>query len=213
MVACGPALVGSGIPKWFNHKSRNSFGRIEMHTDLGSEEWKGYALFIVYQVREPHSEYGNSNSTTFDGGNHNFPYFFCEFHVPINCSIKKRNREVKEHGNSESKPIEVHLGNLVLCAREVPSVGTNGFWVYIPAAWFWSRGNSLGGWSYLKASITAGSLNVEVKKCGARVVRQHDASEFYQVLNSISANGLNLESCENLFLSLDSGRLGLKVPW
>jgi hypothetical protein len=47
--------VGYGIPEWFNHKSRNSFGRIQMHTDLGSDEWKGYALFIVYQVHEPDS--------------------------------------------------------------------------------------------------------------------------------------------------------------
>jgi hypothetical protein len=119
-------------------------------------------------------EHGNSNSRTFDGSNPNFPYFVCQFQAN-----------------------EVDLGEpLVLCAPEVPSVGPSGFWVYIPAEWFWKRAsNSLGGWRNLtKASITTGSLNVEVKECGARVVRQHDASEFYQVLNSISPHGLDLQS-------------------
>ncbi|KAE8037437.1 hypothetical protein FH972_010024 [Carpinus fangiana] len=61
MVACGHALLGSdyqsnGIPDWFNPRSTNSFGTIQIHTDLDLEfdldEWKGYASFIVYQFHE-----------------------------------------------------------------------------------------------------------------------------------------------------------------
>jgi hypothetical protein len=164
-VACGPALVGSGIPEWFNDKSTNSFGRIQMHTDLGSDQWKGYALFIVYEFHEPHThprkrrkvkvdEHGNSNSTTFDGTHPNFPFFVCQFQV---------------NGVDVTKP-------LVLCAPGVPSVGPNGFWVYIPANRFIRRRREVVEWRSLEASITTGSLNVEVKECGARVVRdEHDA--------------------------------------
>jgi hypothetical protein len=72
---CGPALVGSEIPEWFNDKSTNSKSRGKrMHTD----EWKGYALFIVYQVHE-HDEHESSNSRIFDGGNRNLPHFICQF--------------------------------------------------------------------------------------------------------------------------------------
>ncbi|KAE8009666.1 hypothetical protein FH972_006090 [Carpinus fangiana] len=152
-----------------------------MHTDLGSDEWKGYALFIVYQVHEPHTypkkrrklkvnENGNLNSTTLDSGNPNFPYFVCQFQAN-----------------------EVDIGKpLVLCDLGAPCVGPNGFWVYIPTEWFRRRArNSLGGWGNLEASITTGSLNVEVKVCGARVVlEQSDASELYQVLNSICPHEL-----------------------
>jgi hypothetical protein len=56
----------------------------------------------------------------------------------------------------------------------------------------------LGGWNNLKASITTGSLDVEVEECGVRVVCQHDASELYQVLNSISPSGLDLRTCQKL---------------
>jgi hypothetical protein len=53
-IACGPALLESRIPEWFNDKSTNSFGTIQMHTDFGSDdEWEGYALFIVYEFHEP----------------------------------------------------------------------------------------------------------------------------------------------------------------
>ncbi|GLT68979.1 hypothetical protein SLA2020_411670 [Shorea laevis] len=99
-------------------------------------------------------EHGNSNSRTIDGHDPNFPYFVCQFQAN-----------------------EVDLGEpLILHAPEVPSVGLSGFWVYIPRRWFCTRAfNSLGGWSKLhsttKASITTGSLNVEVKECGFRVVR------------------------------------------
>jgi hypothetical protein len=161
-----------------------------MHTDLGSDEWVGYELFIVYQVHEPRKrrkpkvhEHESSNSRIFDGGNRNLPYFICHFQA---------NKVVV------TEP-------LVLCAPGVPSVGTSGFWVYIPAIWFRrkARINGLdGGWSNLEASITTDCLNVEVKECGARVVREHDASEFYQVLNSISPSGrksfLDLVSANHL---------------
>jgi hypothetical protein len=90
--------------------------------------WKGYAVFIVYEFHdEPHTTHprkrrkvkvderkGNSNSTTFDGGNPNFPIFVCHFQVD---------------GVDFEKP-------LVLRAPGVPSVGPNGFWVYIPSEWF-----------------------------------------------------------------------------
>jgi hypothetical protein len=203
VVACGPALVGSGIPEWFNDKSANSIGTIQMHTDLGSDEWKGYAFFIVYQFHEPHNypqkrrklrfhEHESSNSRQFEDSNCNFPYFVCQFQA--------NEVDVREP--------------LVLCAPRVPSVEPNGFWVYIPAKWFTRRrvGKSLGGWSNLKASITTGSLNVEIKECGARLLRdEHDASEFYQVLNTISPNGLDLESYEDLFFHLHDGDLGISV--
>jgi hypothetical protein len=186
-VACGPALLGSGIPEWFNDKSTNSSGTIQMHTDLGSyDEWEGYALFIVYEFHEPDRnrkkqmvhEHGNSNSRIFDGGNPNFPYFLCQFQAN-----------------------EVDIGKpFVLFDHRVPSVEPSGFWVYIPPRWF--RRNGLdGGWSNLEASITTSNLNVEVKECRARVVHAHDASEFYQVLNSISPTGLDLKSGWKSFLN------------
>jgi Leucine-rich repeat (LRR) protein len=188
VLVCGPALVGSGIPEWFNDKITNSLGTIQMQTDLGSDdEWEGYALFIVYQVHEHES----SNSGIFDGGNRNLPYFICQFQV----------NEV------------VVTEPLVICAPGAPFVGPSGFWVYIPARWFFERRarNIFGGecieWSNLEASITTGSLNVEVKECGAHVVREHDASAFYQVLNSISPNGLDLESGRKSFLDLVSANL------
>jgi hypothetical protein len=201
MVGCGPALVGYGIPKWFNDKSTKSFGTIRMHTDLGSDEWKGYALFIVYQVHEPDTypkrrrkrmvhELESSDSRIFDGGNRNLPYFICQFQV------------------NEAVVTEP----LVLCAPRVHFVGPSGFWVYIPARWFFKRRarNIFSGecteWRNLEASITTGSLNVEVKECGAHIVRdQHDASQFYQVLNIISPSSLGLKGYENLFFHLDNG--------
>jgi hypothetical protein len=175
-VACSPALVGSGILEWFNNKSTNSFGTIQLHSDLGSDEyWKGYALFIVYEFHDERK--GNSNSTTFDGTNSNLPYFVCQFQA---------------NGVDVAEP-------LVLCAPGVHSVGPNGFWVYIPYWWFWTSGGGS-----LEASITTSSLNVEVKECGARVVRdERDASELYLLLNTISPYGLCLKSYEHLLSCLD----------
>jgi hypothetical protein len=182
-VVCGRALLGSGIPEWFNDKSTNSSGTIQMHTDWSSFLRMGYALFIVYEFHEPDrnrkkqkvDEHGNSNSRIFDGGNPNFPYFVCQFQAN-----------------------EVDIGEpLVLFDHRVPSVEPSGFWAYIPGTWFIQRGVSdifndeRIDWSNLEASITTSSLNVEVKECRARVVREHDASEFDQVLNSISPSGLD----------------------
>ncbi|XP_059428994.1 TMV resistance protein N-like [Corylus avellana] len=190
-ITCGRALVGSGIPEWFNIKSTNLFGTIQLHSYLGSDKyWKGYAVFIVYEFHEPHTTHprkrrklkvderkGNSNSTTiFDGSNSNLPNFVCHF---------------QDDGVDVTKP-------LVFCAPGVPSVGPNGFWVYIPFSWFepisfFTRFRSL------KASITTDSLNVEVKECGARLVRyKNDASELYQVLNTISPRALGFEDFSRL---------------
>jgi hypothetical protein len=197
-VACGPALLGSGIPEWFNDKSTNSSGTIQMHTDLGSYDgWTGYALFIVYEFHEPDrnrekqkvDEHGNSNSRIFDGGNPNFPYFVCQF---------------------QANEVDFEK-SIVLFDHRVPSVEPSGFWVYITARWFrersWKRhldGRLSKRWngqcSYLEASITTSSLNVEVKECRAHVVHEHDASEFDQVLNSISPSGLDLEGGQKSFL-------------
>ncbi|KAE8037440.1 hypothetical protein FH972_010025 [Carpinus fangiana] len=197
VIECGPAsLVGSGIPEWFNDKSTNSsFGTIQLHSDLGTDidQWRygmGYAVFIVYEFHEPHTHThprkrrkvkvderkGNSNSTTSDGTNSNFPIFLCHFKV---------------NGVDAEKP-------LVLFAPVVPSVGPNGFWVRIRARQiqrFFSN-RYLGGMRSLGTSITTGSLNVEVKECGARVVR--DQNDAYQVLNTISPRGLDLQSFENI---------------
>ncbi|KAE8125040.1 hypothetical protein FH972_019877 [Carpinus fangiana] len=199
-IECGPAsLVGSGIPEWFNDKSTNSsFGTIQLHSDLGEDgidQWRdemGYAVFIVYEFHEPHTHThprkrrkvkvderkGNSNSTTSDGTNSNFPIFLCHFQLD---------------GVDAAKP-------LVLCAPVVPSVGPNGFWAFIPAVsielFFWDK---LRGRTSLGTSITRGSLHVEVKECGARVVRyNHDFSELYQVLNTISPRGWDLQSFEDI---------------
>jgi hypothetical protein len=166
--------VGSGIPGWFNNKSTNSFGTIQVHTDLGSDKYrKGYALFIVYEFHEPHThprkrrkhkvdeQKGNLNSTTFDGDNPNFPYFVCQFQA---------------NGVDVGEP-------LVLCAPGVPSVGPNRFWVYIPGRWF--KWYSLDRSGSVEASITTGSLNVEVKECGARVVYdENDARGLCSCLKS-----------------------------
>ncbi|XP_059428990.1 TMV resistance protein N-like [Corylus avellana] len=208
--ACGPALVGSGIPKWFKDKSSNWFGRIQLHTDFSSVKWwtwKGYALFIVYEIHEPRSTHPrkrrklkvdewkeNSNSTTiFDGSNSNLPNFVCQFQV----------NEV-----DVTEP-------LALCAPGFPSIGSSGFWVYIPANWFLGRrvGNSfVCGWNNLKASITTACLNVEVKEFGARVVRdQSDYSEFCQVVNTISPHGLDFKSTRKSSFDLVNGYLFLHV--
>ncbi|KAE8009664.1 hypothetical protein FH972_006088 [Carpinus fangiana] len=194
-VLCSPPLVGSGIPKWFIDKSTNSsFGTIQLHLELGRYRWlsrpswrAGCAVFIVYEFHEPHTTHprksrkrkfnehkGNSNSTTFDGGNPNFPNFVCHF---------------QDNGVDVTKP-------LVLCAPGVPSVGPNGFWVYIPFRWFWPR------YGFVEASITTGSLNVEVKECGARVVC--DDSELYQLLKTISPRALDLRKYENPLLGLSA---------
>ena len=204
-VACGPALVGSGIPEWFNDKSTNSFGTIQVNTDLGSDKYrKGYALFIVYEFHEPHTTHprkrrklkvderkGNSNSTTSDGTNSNFPIFVCQFQVNGVDDVTKL---------------------LVLCAPRVPSVGPNGFWVYIPIWWFVRRDVGdiiLGGCKSIEASITTGSLNVEVKEFGARLVR--DDSELYQVLNTISPCALGSKGYGNLLSLLYSRSALLSV--
>lgn len=172
-VACGPALLGSGIPEWFNDKSTNSSGTIPMHIDFGSYRWMQYALFIVYEFHEPDRnrkkqkvyEHGNSNSIIFDGGNPNFPYFVCQFQAN-----------------------EVDIGKpIVLFDHRAPSVEPRGFWVYIPVWRFWDR--DILWLEASKPSITIGSLNVKVKECGGRLV--HDFSEFYQVLNSISPSGFD----------------------
>jgi hypothetical protein len=58
----------------------------------------------------------------------------------------------------------------------------------------------------LEASVTTSSLNVEVKECGARVVRdENDASELYQLLKTISPRGLDLPSYD-VFASYLRGR-------
>ncbi|XP_059429710.1 disease resistance protein RPV1-like [Corylus avellana] len=201
-IACGPALVGSGIPEWFNDKSTNSFGTIHLHSDFGSDKyrtWKGYAVFIVYEFHEPHTTHprkrrklkvderkGNSNSTTiFDGSNSNLPNFVCHFQVD---------------GVDVTKP-------LVFCAPGVPSVGPNGFWVYIPFQWPRTCWSGL----HLKVSITTGSLNVEVKECGARLLR--DNFELFQVLNTISPRALGCESYEKLFSRLCNTNCSYLTVW
>jgi hypothetical protein len=50
-------------------------------------------------------------------------------------------------------------------------------------------------------------VNVEVKECRARAIREHDASEFYQVLNDISPSGLDLKSGWKPFSDLVSANL------
>ncbi|XP_062171852.1 TMV resistance protein N-like [Alnus glutinosa] len=205
-VACGPALLGSGIPEWFNDKSTNSSGTIQMHTDWTPLRLMGYALFIVYEFHEPDrnrkkqkvDEHGNSNSRIFDGRNPNFPYFLCQFQAN-----------------------EVDIGKpFVLFDHRVPSVGPSGFWAYIPLipGRFYRRvfsyilSDERTDWSNLEASITTSSLNVEVKECRARVVREHDASEFDQVLNSISPSGLDLKSGRKPFLDFTYNFLFVDGP-
>jgi hypothetical protein len=171
-VACGSALLGSGIPEWFNDKSAYSSGTIPIRTYGG---WRGCALFIVYEFHEPDrnrkkqkvDEHGNSNSRIFDGGSPNFPYFVCQFQA---------------NGVDIGKPF-------VLFDHRAPSVEPRGFWVYIPNPWFstYAFTSSL---SNLEASITTSSLNVEVKECRARLVRA--ALEFGEVLKSIYPSGLGL---------------------
>jgi hypothetical protein len=169
-----------------------------MHIDLSyyMDERKGYALFIVYEFHEPDRnrkkqkvhEHGNSNSRIFDGGNPNFPCFVCQF---------------------QANKVDIEEP-LVLFDHRVPSLEPSGFWVYIPALWLWWNGLD-GGSSNIKASITTGSLNVEVKECRARVVYEHDASEFYQVLNSISPNGFDFKRKYSLY-SLCRGLLEVVGP-
>jgi hypothetical protein len=67
--------------------------------------------------------------------------------------------------------------------------------VYIGNTWF---GRNVFG---SRLSNLISSLNVEVKECRGCLVRdQHDASQFDQVLNSISPSGLDLKSGRKPFL-------------
>ncbi|KAB8915428.1 hypothetical protein FH972_026811 [Carpinus fangiana] len=190
-IECGLAsLVGSGIPEWFNDKSTSSFGKIQLHSDLGSAvrylqwKWKGYALFIVYEFHKPHTRprkrrkpkvdewKENSNSTTFDGGNPNFPIFVCHFQLD---------------GVDVEKP-------LVLRALGVRSVGPNGFWAYIPAVWFWRNSGLFrtSGIGSLEASITTGpgSLNVETCMGSGRLVLDNYDAEMKSLMSEGDGGGL-----------------------
>jgi hypothetical protein len=56
---------------WFNNKSASSSVKLEMHPDLnGNREWKGCALFVVYEVHEHHK----SSYMIFEGAD--FVYHF-----------------------------------------------------------------------------------------------------------------------------------------
>jgi len=130
-----------------------------MHPDLNdNREWKGCAVFVVYEVHE-------STDPTLYHIVYHFETNEGRLHIPF-----------------------------VLPVPKFPSVGPNGFWVYIPAKWFLEQSKKLDGWSYIEALILTDSSAVEVKECGMRLVcSQHDASEFYKALNII-AHGLDLET-------------------
>jgi hypothetical protein len=125
--------VGSGIPEWFNDKSTNSFGTIQLHSDLGSDEWWEWSgrgmLFLLFMnfmmsltllIQEREEKSRSMSGRGIQILQHLmaliliFPTLFVNF-----------------------KPMELMLKEpLVLCAPGVPSVGPNGFWAYIPAMWF-----------------------------------------------------------------------------
>ncbi|KAE8037439.1 hypothetical protein FH972_010027 [Carpinus fangiana] len=195
-IECGPAsLVGSGIPEWFNDKRTDSFGTIQLHSDLGEDgiyqrmDGMGYAVFIVYEFHdEPHTHThprkrrkvkvdelkGNSNSTTSDGTNSNFPIFLCHFQL--------------DGVDADRLP-------LVLCAPVVPSVGLNGFWAYIPAVSIQSFfrtivRNKLGGRRYLLGtSITTGSLNVETCMGSGSLVLDNCDAEMKSLMSEGDGTG------------------------
>ncbi|KAB1200247.1 putative WRKY transcription factor 52 [Morella rubra] len=81
---------------------------------------------------------------------------------------------------------EGRLGDfLLLQTPDIASVGPIGFWAFIPVEWFLEQSNNWEGWSYIKASIAADSMDpstnssiVEVKECGARLLYEGDALEF-----------------------------------
>jgi hypothetical protein len=160
-------VVGTWNPKVFNNKSASSSEKLEMHPDLnGNREWKGCALFVVYEVHEHHK----SNSMIFEGTDPALHHFVCHFETDKGC-------------------LDVPF---VLPVPKVTSVGATGFWVYIPAKWFLEQSNKLEGCIYIEALIL--SDIVAVKECGMRLVcSQHDALEFYEALNII-AHDLDLET-------------------
>ncbi|KAB1227784.1 putative WRKY transcription factor 19 [Morella rubra] len=71
-------------------------------------------------------------------------------------------------------------------------------WVYIPANWFLAVGvKNVNGWSYLKVSVRSSLM---VKECGARLVHEHDAKEFYDSITSMYPLGsLDSELLHHLY--------------
>jgi hypothetical protein len=138
-----------------------------MHPDLnGNREWKGCALFVVYEVHE------QKNSNSIEGSDPTLYHFVFHF-------------------ETDEGRLDIPI---VLPVPNFPSVGATGFWVYIPAKWFLEQSKKLGGWSYIEASILSDSLAVEVKECGIGLVcSEHDALEFCEALNII-AHDLDLET-------------------
>ncbi|XP_059430025.1 TMV resistance protein N-like [Corylus avellana] len=168
-VICG-SWLGPGIPKWFNNKSASSSVKLEMHPDLNdNREWKGCALFVVYEVHE----HEKSNSMIFESTDHPTLHHF------------------DYHFGTDKGRLDIPF---LLPVPKVTSVGATGFWVYIPAKCFLEQSNKLDGCSYIEALILSDSLVVEVKECGMRLVcSEHDALEFYEALNIIG-HGLDLET-------------------
>lgn len=190
MVAWGPTQ-GSKIPDWFNWRTSNLSGSIQSRIDLTSDDvldvWWGCVLFIVYEVHEFGScqrkrqkrnfnEDGNSDSRIFDGSNRTSPKFDCQL-------------QVNENGPKIS---------LVFCVPEVLSTGLNGAWMFIKLSCFGEPQNDLNRWNYLGASIITNSVNVEVKECGAHLVRYYDLLETAKELSRISLHSLDSESLKSL---------------
>jgi hypothetical protein len=108
-----------------------------MHPDLiGNREWKGCALFVVYEVHE------QKKSNSIEGLDPTLYHFVFHF-------------------ETEEGRLDIPI---VLPVPKVTSVGATRFWVYIPAKWFLEQSKKLDGWSYIEALILSDGLAVEVKK-------------------------------------------------
>ncbi|XP_059430022.1 disease resistance protein RPP2A-like [Corylus avellana] len=182
-VICG-SWLGPGIPKWFNNKSASSSVKLEMHPDLNdNREWKGCALFVVYEVHEHHK----SSSMIFESAD--FVYHFetdkGHLDIPFVLPVPKVT-SVGATGFWVYIPAKWFLEQYL---------------------------KKLGGWSYIEALILSDSLAVEVKECGIGLVcSKHDALEFYEALNIIG-HGLDLETYHPpLYRSSEASADQLQVP-
>ncbi|KAB1200250.1 hypothetical protein CJ030_MR0G007765 [Morella rubra] len=86
---------------------------------------------------------------------------------------------------------------LALRVDHVESNDLGSIWVYIPANWFLVRAKNVDGWSYLKVSVMQ---SLKVKECGARLVHEHDAQEFYDSITCMYPLGsLDSEFLHHLY--------------
>ncbi|XP_075649786.1 TMV resistance protein N-like [Castanea sativa] len=168
-IICGSSM-GTEIPMWFKEQSTSPFVIIEIQPDLDyGSKWMGYALFIVYEVHENE----NMNVGIFN---------YSESTLDLTKDIHQFACHFETNEGSLKTP-------KVLIGPKVPFVGPIAIWGYIPHAQFSELSNDLDKWTYIEVKI-ASIPGVVVKKCGARLLYQQDASEFVDTIGQYSLGDL-----------------------